>query len=130
MMFHLGCANKLGNCPKVALKRFRFTCLYCRWRRREYEHFVDPPYWINYTLKSTYTVKLVDFLIFGGVKYVSSEGKKLEHTSWHTVHIDPRGHFTSLRSAVIIVLDAIMAITGIRKPLLELCEFMSCYPTF
>lgn len=105
-MFKLWCAGKLGNCPQ-GLTRFRFTCLYCRWRRRYYGKFVTPSYWIEYMLTAR---------------------------AWNPVRIlkiDPRGHFTMLRCSVIVALDKIMRrCTWLEKPLLEFCEFLSNYPTF
>lgn len=50
-------------------------------------------------------------------------------TYWHTYNIDPRGHFTSLRCAIIVGLNKIMAkIKLVRYPLREVCEFFANYP--
>lgn len=130
-MFHLGCAGKLGNCPDVASARPRFTCLYCRWRRREYKNFIDPPFWITYTYKSIIQTHLVRGYMKNGLLFEARDGRPLKVTTYKTLKIDPRGHFTGLRCATIIVLDLVMTALHIHvKPLVELCEFMSCYPTF
>jgi hypothetical protein len=125
----LWCAGKLGNCPKD-LTRFRFTCFGCRWRRRFYGKFEYPPFWINYTYKSFFHEQFVDSYIHDNKEYSARDGGKLRLTTWDTLHIDPRGHFTALRCAIIIVLDSLMGATKIKKPLVEFCEFFSSYPTF
>jgi hypothetical protein len=127
-LLKLWCAGKLGNCP-ASVKRFRFTCLYCRIRRQFYGKFTNPSYWINYTYKSNYKVYYVDGFVRDGVKYEASGGGKIKKVDFTTVLIDPRGRFTMLRCAAIMVLDRIMAAVGLHKPLEELCEFLANYPT-
>ena len=95
-----------------------------------YGEFEYPPYWINYTYKSSFQKKMVDFAVYDGKKYSSADGSQIEVTLFDTLHIDPRGHFTGLRCAFIIVLDRIMTVSGYAKPLAEFCEFLANYPTF
>lgn len=128
-MFRLCCAGKLGNCPED-ITRFRFTCLSCRWRRRFYGKFVDPPFWIEYTYKSQVREELVDYFVNDGLVFTAADGGKLKHISYPKLKIDPRGHFTSLRCAIIIVLDEVMKATHVGKPLVEFCEFFANYPTW
>ena len=128
VMLRLWCAGKLGNCPKT-VKRFRFTCLACRWRRRFYGKFSDPPYWINYTYVSSVRKQLVNCFVQDGLTFKARTGGQLETTTWTTLIIDPRGHFTSLRCAIIMVLDWFMKALHIEKPLAEFCEFFANYPT-
>jgi len=130
-LFALWCAGKLGNCPaKLARKRFRFTCLYCRWRRLFYGKFVYPPFWIHYTFKAQFQITLTNcYVSDNNTTYKSQSGKQFELVSWRTLHIDPRGHFTPLRCAIIIILDNIMKTLHIEKPLTEFCEFFANYPT-
>lgn len=117
----LWCAGKLGNCPKN-LRRFRFTCVYCRWRRRHYGKFSSPPRWITYTL------------LMSVAKYaaVDKNGQVQAYkTVWKTIPIDPRGHFTMFRCAIIMVFDRIMVRwRRTVKPLLNFCEFFANYPTW
>jgi len=52
-------------------------------------------------------------------------------TIWRTIPIDPRGHFTMLRCAAIMVFDKIMVRwRRTVKPLLNFCEFFANYPNF
>ena len=142
-MFSLWCAGKLGNCPEVAKKRFRFTCLYCRWRRAYYGKWKKPPYFIDYTYTSLVTSRLCDAFIHDGKEYRRADGGKFLHTFYLTCWIDPRGHFTQLRCCAIIVLDKIMKLFAkddvkqfhvkkgwLWKPLAELCELLANYPTW
>jgi len=145
-MFNLSCAGKLGNCPQEAKKRFRFTCLYCRWRRMKYTKYRKPPYFIEYTYVSLITSRLCDAFILHGKEYRRADGGKFLHTFYLTCWIDPRGHFTQLRCCTIIVLDKIMKVftsknkvdqspTPVRrkwlwKPLAEFCELLANYPTW
>lgn len=89
----LPCAGKLGNCPEN-LRRFHLTCLTCRSRRREYNGWTAPPHWISYTIPW-----LVQYFVLTnretGEAYAVKE-------KWQTLKIDPRGHFTFLRCAIII----------------------------
>lgn len=56
---------------------------------------------------------------------------KVKLTTWWTVKIDPRGHFTMLRCATIIVFDKILKVAPLlEKPLVEFCIFLGCHPTF
>lgn len=129
-MLSLWCAGKLckGADGEAAKRRFRFTCLCCRWRRKYLGKFVDPPYWIHYTYLSQYQTRIVDSYKHNGYVYRLKSGKKLQVTTYSTLKIDPRGHFTALRCAVIIALDKIMKQFHIGKPLVEICEFLANYP--
>jgi hypothetical protein len=126
----LWCAGRLGNCPK-SVKSFRIvTCLICRWRRRFYGKFHDPPFWIEYTYKSYWREEFVFRLVLGGLEFTRSDGGLLKHIVPRHVFIDPRGSFTSLRYAAIIVLDNLMKAFNVKKPLVEFCEFLANYPTW
>lgn len=125
----LWCAGKLGNCPSN-LTRFRFTCLYCRWRRHYYGKFTVPPFWIEYVYKSLFTVQFVNQLRRGNIVYKAPEGKKLKYTRRVTLKIDPRGCFTAVRCAIIMVLDNLMKKFHIKKPLAEFCELFANYPVW
>jgi len=127
-VFGLWCAGKLGNCPET-VKRFRFTCLFCRWRRRLYGKFSDPPYWIDYTYESSIRERFVSRYVKNGLIFRVRDGRPLKVTSYRTLKIDPRGHFTSLRCAIIIILDSIMNVLHVGKPLVEVCEFFANHPT-
>lgn len=128
-MFALWCANKLGNCPSIAKTRFRFTCLYCRWRRRLYGKYKTPDYYIHYTYRSLGCRKILSrCIILNGVEYTRSDGGFLTYTENRTLHIDPRGHYTRVRCAAIQVLDKIMLLTKQGKPFAEICEFLANYP--
>jgi len=82
----------------------------------------DPPFWIDYTM--TWNIKR-DLL------YNLKTGQKLVRTSYWTVNIDPRGHFTKVRCAAIMVFDKILKkIHRLEKPLIEFCMFLGCYPTW
>lgn len=87
----LPCAGKLGNCPKH-LKRFSFTCLYCRWRRMHYGKWTLPPFWIDYTIPWFILRYIVLNQKTGEVKVIQT---------WKTLKIDPRGHLVKLRCAII-----------------------------
>ena len=126
-MLRLWCAGKLGTCPQV--NRFRFTCLYCRSRRRFYGKFTDPPYWIDYTYISKIVTEQVDELVQDGVVYRALDGGKLIVEYFTTVKIDPRGKWTMFRCAAIIVFDKIMSKIGFHKPLEEVCELLANFPT-
>lgn len=119
------CAGKLGNC--TVKDRFHSGCLSCRWRKQYYGKWTPPPYWINYTM----TWNFQRFLLIN-----RKTGERKIKTGWWTVEIDPRGHFTRLRCAAIMVCDKILtrihARTFVRleKPWVEVCMFVSSYPTF
>lgn len=123
----LPCAGKLGNCP-TSLTRFRFTCLSCRWRRQFYGSYCKPPFWIEYTYKSFFDVFYMKQHIQDGLIVEASNGSMMKITKYDHINIDPRGHFTSLRCAIIIMLDKVMGRLHIRKPLVEFCEFFANYP--
>lgn len=125
----LPCAGKLVNCPKD-LTRFRFTCLYCWWRRLFYAKISLPPFWIQYAYESSRKTFCSKTLMLNGVKYRTLEGEVFIQTVFTHVNIDPRGHFIGLRYAAIITFDKIMKFTGYRKPFAEFSEFLACYPTW
>ncbi|MDH5786984.1 MAG: hypothetical protein OEZ40_01650 [Candidatus Bathyarchaeota archaeon] len=126
----LKCAGKLGNCPKN-LTRFRFTCLSCRWRRRFYGRYHNPPFWIEYTYKSFfYVVYLKQHVRDDGLIIEASNGSMMKVTKHRVLFINPRGHFTGLRCAIIVWLDCMIGYLHIKKPLLEFCEFFANYPTW
>jgi hypothetical protein len=126
-LFKMWCGGELC---KENLNRFHFTCLYCRWRRKYLGKWTDPPYWIEYSYlsqtKTFYTNSYNDK--YKNLEYYSSDGSKFEITEHWTLRIDPRGYFTKLRCAAIIVLDKIMLKFSLGKPFVELCEFLSNYP--
>lgn len=125
----LPCAGKLAKCPKD-LKRFRFTCLYCWWRRLFYAKASLPPFWIKYVFNSSVKIVVSKNLVVNGVQYRALDGEVFKQTVYTHVNIDPRGHFTSLRCAAIVTFDKIMNYTGYSKPFAELTEFLACYPTW
>lgn len=120
MLTRLWCAGIL--CPHLELKRFHFTCLYCRWRRKHVGKWTVPPYWIDYTL--LWAVER--YAVF------NRQGKLVAFQDrWQAVKIDPRGHFTMLRCASIVLMDKVMKrFRWTRKPLMEFAEFLANYPTF
>ena len=60
------------------------------------------------------------------------DGKVLAYaTQWHTVKVDPRGHFTMLRCSIIICLAKIInRFRSFGKPLTEFCEVAANYPVW
>jgi hypothetical protein len=125
----LSCAGKLGNCPDD-LRRFRFTCLYCRWRRAYYHGWIKPSYWIKYTYRSSVKTVVTSTLTVDGAEYRLASGRHFKHVLSHYVLIDPRGHFTMVRCAAVVMFDRVMRWLGFRKPLVEFCEFLANYPTW
>jgi hypothetical protein len=65
-----------------------------------------------------------------GVKYELASGRLFKRTVSPFCMIDPRGHFTMIRSSLIMVIDKIMCLIGYRKPFPEFCEFLANYPTW
>jgi hypothetical protein len=134
-LFPLSCNGKL--CPWT-LNYVHVTCLFCRSRRRWLKKFIDPPYWIEYI----YTASIRDFTVTSYKQYVGKvptevrrrDGKPFIIQQFCGVKIDPRGHYTSLRCAAIIVLDCLSGwlnlyrMGGEGRPLSELCELMANYP--
>ena len=112
----------------VAKKRFRFTCLYCRWRRQWIGKYTPPPYWIKYTYVSLYKTVKVKTYRFENVEFYRSDGGYLTFLRYKTLSIDPRGSFTAWRCAAIKVLDKVMFKTGQYKPFVEFCELLANYP--
>jgi hypothetical protein len=130
-MLKMWCAGRLGNCPtRVASRRFRFTCLYCRWRRQWLGKYTPPKFWIKYTYRSLYRTERVKHYIAEGKEYSRVDGGDIIITKSHTLRIDPRGHFTSLRIAAIIVLDKTMKLTKQYKPFVEWAELLANYPNW
>lgn len=72
----------------------------------------------------------MDHVVVNGLEYKRRDGQPFEIVDFMSVRIDPRGHFTALRYAAIVVLDQIMKRFGIDKPLVEFCEFLADYPTW
>lgn len=75
-------------------------------------------------------VELVDSYVQGGLVFTARNGGKLKVEHFKTLKIDPRGHFTSLRCAIIVMLDNLMERLGIWKPFAEFCEFFANYPNW
>jgi hypothetical protein len=73
-------------------------------------------------------------LLMSVTKYVAvDENGKVQayKTEWKTIPVDPRGHFTMFRCAIIMVLDRIMVRWHKSdKTLLNICEFFANYPTW
>jgi len=135
------CAGKLGNCTigkassvdpanPAELKRFHFTCLYCRWRRRYLGKFQSPKYWIHYTYLNHTVTHYTREYISGGKAYTLSNGGLLRVEIAFTLLIDPRGHFTRARCACIQVLDKMIKLFHSKKPFVEFAEFFANYPTW
>lgn len=118
-MFRLWCAGILCKYPE--LKRFRFSCLYCRYRRKYLGKWTLPPYWIDYTVPWTL-----------GYSAIVKEQKLVAlRKMWFYLKIDPRGHFTLLRCSAIVALDKIMKrFRWTEKPLMEFCELLANYPVW
>jgi len=127
-MLALWCAGQLGNCTSN-VKRFRFSCLFCRWRRRYLGKFVDPPYWIQYTFLSRIRQSYGKTFVHKGVEYKAPDGTFFIINKLETVKIDPRGRFTGFRCASIIVFDYIMKmLPRLEKPFAEFSELLANYP--
>lgn len=129
-MLPMWCAGRLGNCPTVATKRFRFTCLYCRWRRIWLGKYKHPKHYIKYTYRSLGSTRRVKSYRQNGYEYRRSDGGDLIITEYRTLRIDPRGHFTAPRCAAIIIIDKIMLKTKLYKPFAEFAELISNYPNW
>jgi len=123
----LPCLGKLGNCPVDIPKRWHFTCFHCRWRRKTFNGWTDPPYWIRYLFP--WTTRFNSFL-HNGQRYWLPEGVRFQKLIW--LMIDPRGHFTMLRCSIIIVLDKIQKRNRYLRDLglMRVCEFFASYPSF
>lgn len=123
----LPCLGKLGNCPEESSKRFHFTCFHCRWRRKQFNGWTEPPYWVTYLYPWTTRFKTV---LINGCRYNLPPNMNFQKLTW--LMIDPRGHFTMLRCATIIVIDKIQK----RSPrlrdlgLMRVCEFFASYPSW
>jgi hypothetical protein len=133
-MLSLWCARRLtvrgiGTCPQDVY-RFKFSCLFCRIRRAFYGKFTKPQQYVKYTYRNVVFRYLVDRYIADGFEYRSASGKKLLVTRTCHVLIDPRGHFTRLRCAIIQVLDSLMGLVKRTKPLIEFAEFLANFPTW
>ena len=127
-MLRLSCAAVLevkgiGKCPPD-VDRFKSSCLSCRMRRAKAGKFTLPKHYIKYT----YTSWRYVFLLPNGLCVFR----------YPYVLVDPRGHFTSLRVAAIIVLDGVIKWwrrvyrdrRHNRKPWVELCEFLANFPVW
>lgn len=146
----LGCLGVKGCDAKTP--RIHFTCIYCRTRRRLLGKYKEPRNWIFYTYLSWWAINYVKQYVENGKIYSRSDGGWLKVEHPYTLHIDPRGHFTMIRCAIIILLDRYMLkhgssyskivrntngeVTrigyahGLRKPWAEICEFLANYPTW
>ena len=141
----LPCSGKL--CKKgidyhKPMHRFHPTCLYCRKRREYYTSYHKPSYWINYTYLSWWYLHTSQRIVLNGKEYTRADGGELTLYQSRTLRIDPRGHFTKLRCAIIIFIDRLMVhypkkvyvngkVAGceLRKPWAEICELLANYPT-
>jgi hypothetical protein len=92
--------------------------------------WANPPYWIEYTyLSQIYIIETCSYKDrYSNLEYYTNDGTKFRIEEHNTLRIDPRGYFTALRCAAIMVLDKIMLKFKIGKPLVEFCEFLSNYP--
>jgi hypothetical protein len=137
----LPCAGKLGNCNigkstavmkanPSELKHFHFTCLYCRWRRALKGKWTNPAFIVKYTYRNHQVTYLTKEYVVGNLAYYASDGSPLQVTLNYTLEIDPRGHFTNLRYAAIIILDKMIKLFRWKKPFVEFAEFLSNYPTW
>ena len=119
-----------GKLCKENINRFHLTCLYCRWRRKYLGKWTNPPYWIEYTYLSQDVVTVTDSFKdkYSGLEYYTADGKKFRFVEKFTLRIDPRGMFTAIRCAAIMVIDKIMLKFKLGKPFIEVCEFLSNYP--
>jgi hypothetical protein len=130
---------------KWHLRMVHPTCCYCRARRRALGKMKLPPYWLEYTYKSSVKRQVVyqyvhgrvcdNGVLKGGVE-ATRQGKPMVVETYSTLHIDPRGHFTSFRTASIMALDRVMSLFNLfregadGRPLSEVCELLANYPTW
>ena len=77
-------------------------------------NWTKPPFWISYTYKGKKPKILFE----------DRDGVRIKLLWYATLYIDPRGHLTSLRCAIIIVFDTIMCYGG-KKPLAEFTELLA-----
>jgi len=125
------CAGKLavaglGKCPR-SVTRFRISCLQCRLRRYRAGKYTVPRY-IEYTYTS--------FRYVTPGKRVGGRRVLIYHYPY--VLIDPRGHFTMIRCAAIIVMDKLIALSRrvnrhprhMCRPWIEIAEFLANYPVW
>lgn len=95
-LFRLWCAGILC---EHQLKRFHWTCFFCRTRRRHLGKWTDPPFYWHYQLPWDKSRELL---------------------------IDPRGRFVWQRCIIIIVLERIVAkFNRFHKPLHSFCEMLA-----
>jgi hypothetical protein len=85
-----------------------------------------PPYWIDYSNPW----QIEKYAVYAALP--NGKHKLVAYQDmWHIIKIDPRGHFTMLRCAAIIVLGKIMGkLRRLEKPLMEFCELLANYPTW
>ena len=126
--------GRIGYCNRAVgvspISRFRFSCLFCRWRRWYYRGYRKPGFWMEYAYVNVHDTYFVEgYLVDGRVLQKRGGGRFLVHRR-HTVLVDPRGHFLGWRMAAIRVLDSLMGVLRRRKPLIEFCEFLANYPVW
>jgi hypothetical protein len=132
-LFPLSCSGVLC---EYHLHYVHMTCCYCRLRRKALGKYRHPSYFIQYiykaSIKTFQTTRYIDDQIridgklHGGKEYTSKQPFTV--TQFYGCRIDPRGYFTKLRCATIIVLDNIMLLTHRMKPWVEVCELLANYP--
>jgi hypothetical protein len=110
------------------IRRFRFSCLTCRLRRRWYGKYEVPSFYLKYTYKHTgcilegYMYEALD-----GKRYCADDGGKIVvYRSYHVL-VDS-GRLLHFRLCFIRILDQIMGFTRHNKPFIEFAEFLANYP--
>jgi hypothetical protein len=117
----LPCATQCKSMMTRRTTRFHVTCLWCRTRRkRKLTRRIEYGY-LSMTKLPTYGYQ-VDYENKRIYRYIILLPRYLL--------IDPAGHFTRLRCAVIVALDRLAVKTGLinSHPLANLCEFLANYP--
>ena len=120
----LPCASTHWGCRDT--KRFHVpTCLFCRWRRKAAGKYTEPKQMFHYVYWS---------MPYTYAPLVSKDSGV--QVGWAmvptTLLIDPRGHFTQVRCAAIMLVDRLMVklkLFGSHRAA-NVCEFLANYPTW
>lgn len=106
---------------------FHWTCLFCRDRRKALGKWVKPSKWISYFYLCMPFSEATAFKI-------DREHKRIYQFTVMVptvLRIDPRGHFTRLRCAVIVWLDRLgLRFKWLVPRIANACEFLANYPAW